>query len=239
MIKKELFIFDMDGLMFDTERLVYECYLETAKIHGFEVKPEIFNHVLGKTQGDIIKTLQYIYEVEEEVVKWRKDIVDLKFQLIEERKTVRKKTGLLEILNFAKEQQIKTAVASSSKRKVIDLYLGLEDITPYIDVIVAGDEVSNGKPNPEIFLTACHKSGVSPDKAIVMEDSPAGINAALNAKITSFHIKDDLSDMPSVNGPIKIAKNIKELILPSLKPDYRVKSLLDVRDFMQTHELTI
>ena len=69
MIKKELFIFDMDGLMFDTERLVYECYLETAKIHGFEVKPEVFNHVLGKTQGDIIKTLQYIYEVEEEEIR--------------------------------------------------------------------------------------------------------------------------------------------------------------------------
>ena len=114
MPKKELFIFDMHGLMFDTERLVYECYFETAKVHGFELKPIVFSHVLGKTQADIVKTLQTIYQEDEAVVKWREDITNLKYQLIEERRTVQKKLGLVEILEFAKSNQSQIAVASSS-----------------------------------------------------------------------------------------------------------------------------
>ncbi len=237
MPKKELFIFDMDGLMFDTERLVYECYFETAKVHGFELKPIIFSHVLGKTQTDIIKTLQNIYQEDEAVVKWRQDIVDLKYQLIDERRTVKKKQGLLEILHFAKHNQIQIAVASSSKRQTIDYYLELEGVTDYFDIKVAGDEVSQGKPHPEIFLTACQKVGISPSNAIVMEDSPAGVKAANSAAITSFHVKDDLSDLPSHPGKIKIAKDLSALKLPPIQADYAVNSLLEVRDFVEKHQL--
>lgn len=239
MPKKELFIFDMDGLMFDTERLVYECYFETAKVHGFELKPIVFSHVLGKKQADIVKTLQTIYQEEEAVLRWRKDITDLKFQLIEERQSVQKKLGLLEILEFAKENQTKIAVASSSKRQVVDLYLELEGVTDYFDVKVAGDQVTNGKPHPEIFLTACHKAGVDPEQAIVMEDSPAGVKAANRAGITSFHVKDDLSDLPSCFGKIKIATDLSTLKLPPIQADYSVNNLLEVRDFMQTHAFSI
>lgn len=236
---KELFIFDMDGLMFDTERLVYECYFETAKIHGFELKPIVFSHVLGKTQADIVKTLQTIYQEEEAVIKWRQDITDLKFQLIEERRTVQKKRGLLEILEFAKDNHCQLAVASSSKRQVVDFYLNLEGVTDYFDVKVAGDEVSKGKPNPEIFLTACHKAGVHPENAIVMEDSPAGVKAAKRAGITSFHVKDDLSDLPSCSGKIKIATNLSTLYLAPIQADYSVNSLLEVRDVIQQHSFNI
>ena len=235
MPKKELLIFDMDGLMFDTERLVYECYLETAKVHGFEMKPIVFSHVLGKKQVDIVKTLQTIYQQDEAVVKWRKDITDLKYQLIEERRTVKKKLGLIEILEFAKENNKQIAVASSSKREVVDLYLKLEGVTDYFDVKVAGDEGKNGKPNPEIFLTACKKAGLHPAQALVMEDSPAGVTAANQATITSFHVKDDLSDLPSYAGKIKIAADLEALKLPPIKADYSVNNLLEVRDFIQTH----
>lgn len=239
MPKKELFIFDMDGLMFDTERLVYECYFETARVHGFELKPIVFSHVLGKTQADIVKTLQTIYQEDEAVVKWREDITNLKYQLIEERRTVQKKLGLVEILEFAKSNQSQIAVASSSKRQVVDLYLKLEGVSDYFDIKVAGDEVSKGKPNPEIFLTACKKAGVHPDNAIVMEDSPAGVKAANRANITSFHVKDDLSDLPSYPGKIKIATDLSTLKLPPIQADYSVNNLLEVRDFIQKHAFNL
>ncbi len=235
MPKKKLFIFDMDGLMFDTERLVYECYLETAKVHGFEMQPLVFKHVIGKTHPDIIKTLQTIYQEDEAILNWRKDIAELKYQLIEERGTVRKKLGLIEILDFAKHHDAKIAVASSSKREVIDWYLDLEGIEAYFDVKVAGDEVRRGKPDPEVFLTACHKAGIHPSHAIVMEDSPAGVKAANRAGITSFHVKDDLSDLPSYGGRIKIAPDLSTLYLPPIQADYSVNNLLEVRDIMQNN----
>lgn len=232
MTKIELFIFDMDGLMFDTERLVYGAYIKTAKEYGFEINSTIFSHVLGKTRPDIIKTLSHIYGPDAPVAEWRKAILECKTQLIEESKQVYKKPGLIEVLELAKKYHAKTAVASSSNRKQIEHYLEIEQIGHYFDVIVAGDEVKNGKPNPEIFLTACSKANVTPDRAIVLEDSPAGINAAHSAGICSFYVKDDFSDLPERDGIYKIQVDISTLQYQPTPADYVFNSLLEVRNFL-------
>ncbi|RBP67319.1 HAD superfamily hydrolase (TIGR01509 family)/HAD superfamily hydrolase (TIGR01549 family) [Alkalibaculum bacchi] len=239
MKKIELFIFDMDGLMFDTERLVYGAYIKTAKEYDFEINSTVFSHVLGKTRPDIIKTLSTIYGPDAPIAEWRKAILECKEQLIEENKQVHKKPGLIEILELAKKHNARIAVASSSNRKQIERYLKMEQVDHYFDVIVAGDEVKNGKPSPEIFLTACSKANIEPDKAIVLEDSPAGINAARSAGISSFYVKDNFSDLPKKDGIYKIQVDISTLEYQPAPADYVFNSLLEVCEFLDQKNCTL
>ena len=84
------------------------------------------------------------------------------------------KTGIFELLTFLKENGYKTIVATSSSRARADMILQAANIRHYFDDTICGDEVRNGKPNPEIFLTACEKLGITPEEALVLEDSEAG-----------------------------------------------------------------
>lgn len=81
-------------------------------------------------------------------------------------------------------------MATSSTRKRVDHILGLADIIKYFDDSICGDEVTHGKPHPEVFLRACEKLGVNPSDAIVLEDSEAGIQAAYSGNIDVICIPD-------------------------------------------------
>ena len=100
------------------------------------------------------------------------------------------KKGLIELLTYLKDNQYKTIVATSSTRKRVDHLLGIADVMKYYDNSICGDEVTHGKPHPEVFLKACEKLGVQPSEAIVLEDSEAGIQAAYNAQIPVICIPD-------------------------------------------------
>ena len=94
------------------------------------------------------------------------------------------------LLLWLKQHQIKTIVATSSSRQRVDEILKNADILPYIDDSICGDEVTHGKPDPEIFLKACEKAGVSIKVAIVLEDSEAGIEAAYRGGLDVICIPD-------------------------------------------------
>ena len=91
------------------------------------------------------------------------------------RQYVPKKKGLVELLEYLKANNYKTIVATSSGRARVDEILKNADLTKYFDDTICGDEVTHGKPHPEIFLTACQKLDVKPEEALVLEDSEAGL----------------------------------------------------------------
>ena len=100
------------------------------------------------------------------------------------------KTGIIELLTFLKENGYKTIVATSSSRARADMILQVANIRHYFDDTICGDEVTCGKPNPEIFLTACKKLGVTTEEALVLEDSEAGITAAYAGNIDVICVPD-------------------------------------------------
>ena len=93
------------------------------------------------------------------------------------------------------------AVASSSSKEKIKAYFEMEQMPDWFDTVVSGDQVRKGKPDPEIFLTACQQLSVKPEEALVLEDSLAGIKAAKQAEIPAFLIADDLSALPVKDFP--------------------------------------
>ena len=186
---KEAVIFDMDGLMIDSERVTYEEYKRKLDLLGYhDFTEDLYKQCLGKNKQGICQVFLDHYgngfpmqEVWDDVHIW-----------IDERlkQQVPKKKGLDVLLLWLKQHQIKTIGATSSSRQRVDEILKNADILPYIDDSICGDEVTHGKPDPEIFLKACEKAGVSIKDAIVLEDSEAGIEAAYRGGLDVICIPD-------------------------------------------------
>ena len=232
----KLVIFDMDGLMFDTGRLAYRNYSETAKKYDFELHPSVYYHLTGRNEPGFREALKELYGSEQPTDTWRDFMVSNKMEIITTDRRVYKKKGLLELLKFLKENDYLIAVASSSKREIISFYMEIEEMPDCFDTIVAGDEVTKGKPNPEIFLKACEKLNIAPEDALVLEDSLVGIEAANKANIPCFLIEDDITDLPPVEGefPLKIKLPVNEE--RAFHPTEQFNDLLEVRDFIKNNK---
>ena len=127
------------------------------------------------------------------------------------------KKGLLELIEFLEKNKIPKAIASSTGRYLIDVLLEKANLLEHFPIIVSGDEITKGKPNPDIFLKASDKLKVEPDKCLVLEDSNAGIKAANAAGMQVIMIPDLLEP----------DEEDKKIILK------KYNSLLDVIEFLK------
>lgn len=184
----KLFIFDMDGLIFDTEKFAYKVWKITGEKFGFQMTEEQFNQLRGMTEEDIIKRVQEFFNGNEEVPIWRRFMKTTRNQLIDEIQTVYKMVGLDSLLDFLKRKGIKLALASSNDKKTIQKYLKFENMEDVFDYIVSGEDVEKGKPHPDIFLKVCNDLSVPAKEAIVLEDSKNGVKAAIDGGISVFWV---------------------------------------------------
>ena len=123
------------------------------------------------------------------------------------------KTGVVEILSFLKENGYPIALATSTRRTSVESHLVKSGIKQYFDFIVAGDEVMNSKPAPEIYLKACKGLGVMPQNAIAVEDSFNGIRSAFNAGMMPVMIPDTVMPDEEITELLfKKFNNLLELI---------------------------
>ena len=182
-------IFDMDGLMIDSERVTFECYQEILKGMNLTMDEEFYKTLLGKPLKGIYQRFYDVYGNDFPIEDVIKDVHALMAQRFET-EGVPVKTGLKSLLEYLKANNYKTIVATSSNRDRVDTILAQAQITDYFDDSICGDEVTKGKPNPEVFLKSCQKLGVSVDEAIVLEDSEAGIQASYDAGIKVICIPD-------------------------------------------------
>lgn len=139
-------IFDMDGLMIDSERATYQCYVKVLKKMGLTMSEDFYKKLLGKT----LKTAyEIIYDEYGKDFPMDQVLADVHQLLAEtfDHKGVPIKKGLIELLSYLKEHDYKTIVATSSTRQRVDHILELADLVKYFDDSICGDEVTNGKPN--------------------------------------------------------------------------------------------
>ena len=182
-------IFDMDGLMIDTERVTFECYQERLKDMNLTMDEEFYKTLLGKPIKGIYQRFYDVYGNDFPIQNVIQDVHQLMAERFET-EGVPVKKGLVELLHYLKDNNYKTIVATSSNRDRVDKILAQAKITEFFDDSICGDEVTKGKPNPEVFLKSCQKLGVNVDEAIVLEDSEAGIQASYDANIKVICIPD-------------------------------------------------
>ena len=205
---KKAVIFDMDGLMIDSERVTYEEYCRKLEQLGYSFDEAVYRLCLGKNKQGIC---QVFYDHFGTAFPMTEVWDDVHIRLDERlAKEVPLKAGLLELLKYLKANNYKTIVATSSARVRVDVILKNAQIEQYFDDTICGDEVIHGKPNPEIFLTACKKLNVAPSEALVLEDSESGIQAAYSANIPVICI-------PDMKVPNQYYLNMTKAVLSSLE----------------------
>ena len=182
-------IFDMDGLMIDSERVTFECYQERLKDMNLTMDEEFYKTLLGKPIKGIYQRFYDVYGNDFPIQNVIQDVHQLMAERFET-EGVPVKKGLVELLHYLKDNNYKTIVATSSNRDRVDKILAQAKITEFFDDSICGDEVTKGKPNPEVFLKSCQKLGVNVDEAIALEDSEAGIQASYDANIKVICIPD-------------------------------------------------
>lgn len=185
-------IFDMDGLMFDTETVCYQSYVKASHEEGRELPLPVYKRTLGLNRADI-KAVYMRYFAGDEAFVDRIMEKEKAYSLQYMRAHgVPKKDGLDTLLSYLQERGMKIAVASSSHRETVVDLITRADVADCFSAVCCGDEVREAKPHPEIFLRAAKKLDADPKNALVLEDSKNGLKAAKAAGIRSILIPDML-----------------------------------------------
>ncbi|PMH43764.1 phosphatase [Vibrio sp. 10N.286.49.B3] len=190
-------IFDMDGLLLDTERVCMRIFKQACEALNVEFLQDVYLSIIGcnaKTIEKIIidgygESLDYPALNEE----WR-----TRYNAVVKHQAIPVKEGVIELLEWLKANNIPTAVATSTQREVAEIKLELAGLAHYFDSISTGCEVQQGKPHPEIYLLAAERLGISPEHCLAFEDSNNGVRSAVGANMITFQIPDLVSPCEEV-----------------------------------------
>ncbi|KLN63465.1 MULTISPECIES: HAD family hydrolase [Vibrio] len=199
-------IFDMDGLLLDTERVCMRVFKQACEKVNLPFYEDVYLSIIGRNSAGIDTILRQAYgkDLDRLHAEWRKD-----YDAIVKHQAIPVKDGVIELLDWLKKNKVPTAVATSTHREVATVKLELAGLSKYFDCLTCGCEVAHGKPDPEIYLLAAQRLNVHADQCLAFEDSNNGIRSAVAAHMTSFQI-------PDLVEPCEEVKALGHQILPSL-----------------------
>jgi HAD superfamily hydrolase (TIGR01509 family) len=210
------FIFDMDGLLFDTERLFIEKAGIVERELGWEVPVELHIDSIGVPIPEVKKMLLARLGRAFPADRYIEKIFGLVYDHIDS-KGMPLKPGVRELLKELRDRSMILALASSSFRWMVERNLAAAGLENSFDLTVGGDEVKRGKPFPDIFLLAAERASVDPAACAVLEDSNNGIRAAYAAGMRPVMVPD-----------IKPAEeDVKEMVFMECRDLFEVKNRLD------------
>ena len=183
-------LFDMDGTMFDTERLRFQTLKQASnEFIGQEFSDEYLMQCLGLSAKASEQLAQKFYgmDVPYAAIRKRADEIELAFV---RQNGVPIKKGLIQVLERLRKSGLRMAVATSSRRAIAEEYLINANVYKFFDLLVCGDEVEQGKPHPEIFIKAAQRLNLQPQQCLMFEDSENGINSASEAGGITILLKD-------------------------------------------------
>lgn len=182
-------VFDMDGVIFDSERATIDCWLELAEKYHIENIEEALLGCTGTTKVRTKEIMQETYGKEFPYDTYAKEASAMYHEKYDGGR-LPMKPGVVEFLTYLKDSGKKIALASSTRQETVMSQLRDAKILPFFDVVICGDMVKKSKPAPDIFLKACEKLGVSPQRAFGIEDSYNGIRASQAAGLRTIMVPD-------------------------------------------------
>lgn len=182
-------VFDMDGLIFDTERIVQRSWNDVGRELGIE---NMGNHIYNTIGFNRKRRAEYFRaNISED---FPNDIfaerTRERFYEIKDAEGIALKNGAKELIVYAKEHGYKVALATSSRSGYAKELLENAGILQYFDGFVFGDMVKNSKPDPEVYLKACEMINLKPKECMALEDAPAGVQSASKAGLLTCMIPD-------------------------------------------------
>lgn len=213
MRKCDAVVFDMDGVIFDSERLVLECWEKVARKHHLDGITEAMTACIGTNEVKTKEILFDYYGKDFPYNELRKEASVL-FHETADADGLPVKRGLRELLNYLRQCNVPMAVASSTRLETVSLELQQAALYEYFQVVMGGDQLKRSKPEPDIYLMTCDKLGVLPEHTYAIEDSYNGIRSAYSAGMSPIMVPD---------------------ILPATE-EMRKKSVVVLEDLLQVRE---
>lgn len=202
-------VFDMDGVIFDSEAKVVECWVETAEKHGIRDIEVLCHKCLGTNSAETRRIALEFYGEDFPYDEYKAEMSALYHERYDGGR-LPMKPYIRELLELIKAKGLRIALASSTRYQVVHDQLRDAGILSYFDKLVCGDMVSRSKPAPDIFLKACEELSVAPSAAIAIEDSHNGIRSAYAAGMRPVMV-------PDLAPPTEEMQRLAEAIVPSLK----------------------
>ena len=218
----KLVVFDMDGVILDSERLANIAWFATSEKYGLGLTFDDLRKIKG---GNLVRTKEILTnkfgsEMAEKILLNKKE---KQLEVMAQEGGIKLKKGVKELLEFLKENNIKKVIATSTGRESATRNLKATGVYDYFDDFVFGNEVNKSKPDPEIFLKACEKAKVNIDNAVVIEDSVMGATAANKGNIKCIVVEDT----------IKFTSEEDKLAYK------KFDSLLDVKNYFEKNKFSI
>lgn len=199
-------VFDMDGVIFDTETLYFEAGQILFRRRGLEFTVEHAQRIMGVPGVQAMEILLQaaplacgaaeLYEESQEIFH---DLLDRRLSMM---------PGAIELMERLERHGLPRALATSTERRTTDRMLGQFDLHRRFTFTLTRDDVEKGKPDPEIYLSACEKFGVQPDRVLVLEDSLNGMTAAKRAGCVCVAIPHELSLALDFSAADLVAKHL-------------------------------
>ena len=206
-------IFDMDGVIFDSERLVIECWQVIAEKHNIPDIVEICMRVQGNNRQETGKRFREKYGNDFPYDTYKKEVTALFRERYGEGR-LPLKPGVVKILEELKRNNIPLALASSTRSDIVKLEMEEANLLPYFDAVLGGDMVPRSKPEPDIFLAAAAALEADPTCCYVLEDSHNGIRAAYRAGMHPVMVPDMQQPTEEIRG---IAEAVVKNLLAALE----------------------
>ena len=192
-------VFDMDGVIFDTERLVIEFWKEVAKKHNIPNVEHTCIQCLGTNRVRTREIFLENYGADFPYDPYRAEVTEL-FNTHYKGVPLPTKPGVRELLSYLQEQDIKVGLASSTAQHLVRDEIGTAGLLPYFQTLVCGVIVEHSKPAPDIFLKACEILNAAPTKSIAIEDSFNGIRSAHCAGMTPIMVPDQVQPTDEIRA---------------------------------------
>lgn len=178
-IQIQAVVFDMDGLMFNTEEVFHQTGTELLRRRGKVATPAVFHAMMGRRAEEAFQAMIDVMELDDEIPVLAKESSEIFHSLLDD--MVAPMPGLLELLDAIEARGLPKAVATSSERSLLHNMLDRFALRDRFHVTFTSDDVTQGKPHPEIYLKAASHFGIPPETMLVLEDSENGTKAAAAA----------------------------------------------------------
>jgi len=191
-------IFDMDGLLIDSERIALRVFQDVCRHYNCDEQISLYEQLLGTnartTRKILTEFLPNAIPVDAFIERWSVNYTE------QTQKPIPLKNGILSLLNYLESVDIPKAVATSSNTEKARDKLQKIDIAHRFSTIIGGEQVAQGKPAPEIYIKAAKALNIEPNHCLALEDSPNGVRAAVAANMHVIQIPDTVQPDDSLKS---------------------------------------
>lgn len=208
--------FDLDGLMFNTEVVFQLSGTELLRRRGKSPPPELWQQMMGRRAQEAFQAMIDLCGLNDSIPQLQVESEAIFNDLLEEH--LRPMPGLMELLDLLEERQVPKAVATSSHRPYLQRLLGRFGLLDRFDFTLTAEDVTHGKPHPEIYLKAADRHGVPPAQMLVLEDSENGARAAAAAGAHVIAIPHEFSHRHDFAAARGVARSLLDPVIVNLLP---------------------